>query len=537
MSGSLILIFSIIIFVLAYKFYGSFIVSKFDINDNNPTPAHTLRDDVDYVPAPKGILIGHHFASIAGAAPIIGPIVATTFGWLPALIWIIIGVVFIGSVHDFSALMASVRHQGKGIGDVIEKEVGAIGKLLFLGFTWLTLVLVIGVFTSIVADTFVNSPASASSSMFFMILAVVFGLLMKTGKINFNILTTVSVILLFSGVYFGNICPLSLSTNGWIWILLAYIVIASILPVWLLLQPRDFLSSFLLYAMIAVGIISVIIYNPTLTMPAIGNVTTNSSGAIFPFLFITIACGAISGFHSIVASGTTSKQLNKESDAKMVGYGSMLIEAVLAVLALITAACLSMGDYTSQMGAGGPVVVFSKGLAEFSKVLGLPYELVKNFVILTIGSFALTSLDTSARLAKYSWQELFTINDKKTPMANQYIAIAVTVLASGFLALTGLWKEIWPLFGAANQLLAALALLTIFIWMKRKNKGHLFFISIPMIFMYFVTVSALFSMSIKGFETGKTLQGSLSLTLLILAFVLLIIAIRALSKKGNVKDL
>jgi len=531
MSGSLILIISIILLVLAYRFYGSFIASKFNIDDKNITPAHRLRDDIDYIPAPKGVLIGHHFASIAGAAPIIGPIVATTFGWLPSLIWIVVGAVFIGSVHDFTSLMASIKHDGKGIGDIIEKEIGQVGKYLFLGFTWLTLILVIAVFAAVVSKSFVSSPASASSSLFFIVLAVIFGLILKSGKINFKLLTTIAVILLFSGVYLGNLLPVTLSINNWIYFLLGYIVVASLMPVWLLLQPRDFLSSFLLYSMMGVGIISIIMYNPTFEMPAIGNIANNKLGSIFPFLFITIACGAISGFHSIVASGTTSKQLNKESDAKMVGYGSMLIESILAVIALITSAYLTSDLYSSQMSSGGPIVIFSNGLAEFSKTLGLPYNLIKNFIILTIGSFALTTLDTSARLARYSWQEFFTINGKKSLMSNQYIAIGITVIAAGSLALTGLWKEIWPLFGAANQLLAALALLTIFIWMKKKNKGHLFFLMIPMIFMYSVTVSALAALSFKSFVAGNIMLGGLAFILLILALVLLVIGIPAIKRK------
>ena len=495
MNSFTLLIGSAIILLVAYIFYGGYLAKKWGVDDSRKTPAHTKYDGVDYVPAKSPVLLGHHFASIAGAGPIVGPIQAAIFGWIPVTLWVIIGSIFFGGVQDFGSLFASIRHDGKSIGEIIEANMGKKGKKLFALFAWLTLVLVVAAFANIVADNFVSTPQAASASVFFMILAVFFGIAVYRFKTPLLLSTIIGVILLFACIYLGFLFPLVLSKKVWILILMVYIFIASVTPVWILLQPRDYLNSYLLYAMIIGALLGIIILRPEIQMD--GFVGFNVNGQyLFPVLFVTVACGAISGFHSLVGSGTSSKQLYKESDSKKIGYGAMLIEGLLAIVALITVAYISNTQFGDLLANGGPVNVFSEGIANFMLSFGIPFTLGKTFTALAISAFALTSLDTATRLGRFIFQEFFDNDNaenkeenKKNPLTNMYVSTTITVVCSGLLAILG-YEKIWPIFGSANQLLAAISLMAIAIWLANTNRGCKEFI-IPIIFMFIVTIVSL----------------------------------------------
>jgi carbon starvation protein len=377
-----------------------------------------------------------------------------------------------------------------------------------------------------VAKTFHKSGESASASIYFIALAVIFGLLLFKNIVSFKTLTITGIILLGSGVYLCNLLPVHLTLNTWMLLLFGYIFLASVLPVWILLQPRDYLSSFLLYAIMIVAFVSIIFYNPQIQFKAFTGFTNESLGSVFPFLFVTIACGAISGFHSIVSSGTSSKQLNRESDGLPVAYGSMLVESLLAVIALITAVYLTQGEYASMLKDKGPIAIFAGGIAQFGTAIGIPVSYLSTFALLAISAFALTSLDTATRLARFSWQELF---NGHAILSNKYLATLLAVAAGGGLAFSGYWKQIWPLFGAANQMLAALALLAGYLWFKSKHKGHVYFLLLPMIFMYAVTLTAL-ALLVKNNLYGaeiSVLRAAIAAILFVLALILLIIGLRS----------
>ena len=416
--GIFLLFIAISVFLTAYKVYGNFLGSELQIDDNNSTPSHQQEDGIDYAPSKKPVLFGHHFASIAGVGPIVGPILAVAFGWIPVYLWIIVGAVFLGGVHDYASMVASIRHKGKTMGAIIEKYIGTTGKILFLIFTWATLILVIAVFGIIIANTFESIPSAGSSSIFFIAAAIIFGLLLNKYNLTLWIATLIGIVLLGVSVLLGQIFPLVLSKEIWIVILFVYVFIASVVPVWMLLQPRDYLNSFFLYAILLGGLIGVFFSNPSLSMPVFTSFYVEKLGLIFPVLFITVACGAISGFHSIVSSGTTSKQLNKESDAKFIGYGGMLLEGILAIIAMLSVSTLSMTDYISILDSEGPVSAFSTGVANFIgniPLLNFEFESTKSFIALGVAAFALTTLDTSTRLARYTFQEFFgTDIDNKT---------------------------------------------------------------------------------------------------------------------------
>jgi len=413
MSSILLIIIAIAAFVTAYLTYGKFISEKLALNNTKPTPAHVMKDGVDYVSAKVPILLGHHFASIAGAAPIIGPVTAAVFGWVPAFLWIVLGGIFFGGVQDFTSIVASVRHKGKSIGMIIQENIGVSGKKLFNLFAWLALVLVIAAFTIIVANTFVSVPSAGTASILFVIVAIIYGITVYRNNLPIIVGTLIGVALLFLSIWIGLQFPLYLSFSTWVWILLLYVIVASVTPVWILLQPRDYLNSFLLYSMLGGAIIGLFLYHPSIQMNAFGGFKTNL-GYLFPVLFITIACGAVSGFHSLIASGTTSKQLDKETDARMIGYGGMLLESLLAVVALITAVMLIPGDYSHMItDGGGPVALFSAGVGAFLTKLGIPLGVGKSFTALVVSAFALTSLDTGARLGRYVFQEFFEKDQDK----------------------------------------------------------------------------------------------------------------------------
>ena len=499
MNSFVLIVFASVSFILGYLFYGRYIARKLGIDPKRETPAHTMTDNVDYVPAKMPVLLGHHFASIAGAAPIIGPITAAVFGWVPVFLWIVLGSIFLGAVHDMTSQVASVRHKGQSVGKVIEAYMGERGKQLFLIFAWATLVLVIAAFTIVVSKTFVATPAVSTASILFIFLAIVFGFSVYRMKAGLAVSTVIGVILLLVCVWFGVKFPLAPSADTaqaqyiWSWILLAYIFVASVTPVWILLQPRDYLNSFLLYLVLIGAFVGLLFKHPDVQMPAFAAFVDPKLGSLFPILFVTVACGAISGFHSLVASGTTAKQLNSERDAKPVGYGAMLIEGTLAVIALLTAIILVKSDYVSHLAAKGPISVFSAGVGGFVAKLGVPLHVGITFAALAVSAFALTSLDTATRLGRFAFQEFFRTenpNAAQKVLTNRFVATFFTVLPGGILALSGSWTAIWPIFGAANQLLAALALLAGTVWLARKQKQN-HFLRYPMYFMFAVTLSAL----------------------------------------------
>ncbi len=529
MNALTLVLVSSVIFIIAYVTYGAWLAKQWGVDVKRKTPAHTKGDGVDYVPAKAPVLLGHHFASIAGAGPIVGPITAAMFGWVPVVLWIIVGGIFFGGVQDFGSLFASIRHDGKSIGEVIEVNMGKRGKKLFAIFAWLTLLLVVAAFTNIVADTFVSVPQAATASVLFIALAIAFGFAVYRRGVSLAWGSVIGVVLLFICIALGNMFPLALSKEVWIGILMVYIFVASVTPVWILLQPRDYLNSFLLYAMIIGAVLGLFITRPTLQLEAFTGFSVKGQ-YLFPMLFVTVACGAISGFHSLVGSGTSSKQLDSEMDAKVVGYGGMLIECVLAIIAIITAAYVSK----EKLGElGGAINVFSDGIGNFMQSFGIPISVGKPFVALAVSAFALTSLDTATRLARFIFQEFFgdAKAEKQSILTNRYVSTLVTVILGGTLSIYG-YAKVWPVFGSANQLLAALALLAVAVWLKHSGKNYKMF-TIPMTFMFVVTVVALFFLIKTNFVAKNYILVVFPVLLLVLAFVLAYQAVTELTKPAS----
>ena len=570
MNAAVLLIISIAILVVGYIFYGGWLSKKWGVDPNKVTPAHTMEDGVDYVPAKAPVLMGHHFSSIAGAGPINGPIQAAVFGWVPVALWVLIGGIFFGGVHDFGALFASVRNKGKSIGTVIEDSIGLKAKRLFLIFAYLTLLLVVAAFASIVANTFkatflengavdiAASSANASTAMisiFFIVLAIFFGFFVYRRNAPLGISTIIGVALIAIAMVVGlKWHPLYLSYETWMIICGIYILVASVTPVWILLQPRDYLSSFLLYGMMILAVVGIIGCHPSIdTMPAFTGFkdtlapTGSSIGYLFPALFVTIACGAISGFHSLVGSGTTAKQLNREQDAQPIAYGGMLIESALAIISLCAVAYIwkDYADGTTVV----PTAVFAGGLsAMLGELFGAGAQSVTySLLILAVSAFCLTSLDTATRLARYMFQEFWmkpgeSIKDMtgaRKVLTNPYVATAITVVIGIALGMTG-YAKIWALFGAANQLLAALGLLAVAAWLGkigRNNKMFLF----PMAFMLIVTLTSLVftiitqvNLIASGADvTWGIVRGVIAVLLIILAIDLVVEGVKTLSKQAK----
>ncbi len=525
MNGIELILTALVVYIAAYKFYGSFISKRLEVNNAKETPSHTMYDGIDYCPAKAPVLLGHHFASIAGAGPIVGPVIAAGFGWVPVYLWIIFGAIFIGGVHDYSTIIASIRHQSKSIGYIIESYMGISGKKLFLIFAWATLILVIAVFAIIIADTFTHIPSSGTSSILFIVLAVLFGLSIYRMKAPLWIATIIGVFLLALCIPAGELFPIKLSVLWWQIILFVYIFIASVTPVWILLQPRDYLNSFFLYALIAGSVIGIFFTVPSINLPAFSKFSLDKVGYLFPALFVTVACGAISGFHSIVGSGTTAKQLNKETDGRIIGYGGMLIEGLLAVISLIAAASMFNNEFITILTTKGPVPAFSTGVARFLEsipMLNISHSSAEIFVALAVSAFALTSLDTATRLARYMFQEYFETSGKAvktTFINNRFVSTGITVFFGAALTLSGQSMSIWPVFGSANQLLAALALLALTVWVANLKKNYLFTL-IPMIFMFAVTLTALGMLIYTNLIAANFILSVISALLFILAVML-----------------
>lgn len=529
---------SILVLALGYRFFGGFLEKKLKINPKQKTPAHVLYDGVDYVPAPAPVLLGHHFSSIAGAGPVVGPIIAAlAFGWLPALLWVLVGSIFIGGVHDFTAVVASIRHQGRSIAEIANKYLSKRLYKLFLVFIWLTLLYVLIVFVDLTAATFAADGGVASSSIQFMILAVLFGLALYRLKVKTLPATLIFVPLVFLSVYLGQLLPISAplqifgsTQKFWSTVLLVYCFFASVLPVWILLQPRDYLSSFLLYASILAGFFGILFTcrGSELLYPAfIG--FNSSSGALFPFLFVTIACGAISGFHAIVSGGTTSKQLSTEKDAKPIGYGSMLIEAVVAVIALSTLMLLTKAG---ALAIKDPQQIYATGIAKFVSIFGISPKIGFSFGLLALSTFLLTTLDTATRLGRYILEEYFELKHK----GSRYLSTVITLIVPTIFSLITLrdahgnivpaWKAIWPVFGTSNQLLAALTLLVITVWLAKK-KISTWFTFWPMIFMFIITLWAL---AILISQYALSAVGIIAIILFVLAVALALESFRIVAK-------
>ncbi|MBI4882269.1 MAG: carbon starvation protein A [Planctomycetes bacterium] len=540
MSTALLLVLAIVLLLLAYFTYGRLVSRWLGVDPSRRTPAHELRDGIDYVPARRSVLLGHHFASIAGAAPIIGPVTAIAYGWGPVFLWIVVGGIFLGAVHDLSSLVASIRHRGRSIGEVVEAHLGYAGRVLFLIFSWTALILVIAAFAIVVARTFQEVPEAATASLFFIVLALAFGGAIYGLKAPFVPSTVVGVLLLFGGIWLGHVLPLRLPVDAWLWILFAYVFAASVLPVHLLLQPRDYLNSFLLYAVLLLGVLGVCVANPEIQAPAFTSLRTEDLGWLFPMLFVTVACGAISGFHSLVSSGTTAKQLDREADAQFVGYGAMLVESLLAVLALVAVAWLPAGEYAAFMakGTSNPVAAFSSGLGRLLGELGLPAAGAKSFVALAVSAFALTSLDTATRLARFAFQEFFAPRRRaaeegapapRLPLLaqNRYLATLISVAVAASLAYSGSLGQLWPVFGSANQLLAALALLAVSVWLAHRARRN-FFVVAPMLVMFAVTLSSLGLLAWQNL-LGQGQNVVLGVTAVLLLGVALVLAALAFS--------
>ncbi len=576
MNGLLLLIISVAVLVVGYIFYGRWLCRQWGVGEgDHPTPAHTMEDGVDYVPAPAPVLMGHHFSSIAGAGPITGPIGAAGFGWLACTLWILIGGIFFGGVHDFGALFASVRHGGRSIGEIISVNMSKRAKMLFLIFSYLTLILVVAAFASIVAGTFgatfdesgaVNIEASTANarvamvSLLFILIAIVFGFLVYRRNAPMAVASVAGIVAIVAIIAIGmNFHPIYLSSHTWMWICGVYIAIASVTPVWILLQPRDYLSSFLLYAMLALAVVAVVLARPDMSSMAavnfkvITNPDTGAGNPIFPVLFTTIACGAISGFHSLVSSGTTSKQLDKETDAKPIAYGGMLLECVLAILTLCAVAyAFKWNAENPDATLAGATAIFGGGLAHMidDSIPGT-YDILYTLLVLTYSAFCLTSLDTATRLARFMFQEFWLDGSKgETPenvtgykkvLSNPYVATLITVVLGVLLGLNG-YEKIWALFGSANQLLAGLGLLAVATWLGNIGKNNKMFL-FPMGFMLFVTIASLLintknqisTISDGGADWGPYVQAILGVLLVVLAVILAIegIATIANGKKKN----
>ena len=505
MNSLVIILIAMAVLVAGYVFYGRWLAKKWGIDEKAKTPAFTHEDGEDFVPSSKFTVFSHQFSSIAGAGPVTGPILASVFGWVPVLLWLLIGGLFFGAVQDFGALYASVKNEGKSMGMIIEKYIGKTGRKLFMLFCWLFTLLVIAAFTDMVAGTFVGTGledasvayangSAASISMLFIVVAVIFGLIQKkVGKMNEWVKAVVAIGLLVVMFAVGMHLPIYASKTAWIYIIMAYLFLASVLPMWLLMQPRDYMTTFMLLGMIIGAVVGVVVAHPQMQLNAFNGFNVNGSG-LFPTLFVTIACGAVSGFHSLVSSGTSSKTVSNEKDMPMIGYGAMVVESLLGIVALVVVGAVAVGGTKPE---GTPFAIFSSGVAGFLEKLGVPVQVATVFMTMCVSALALTSLDSVARIGRMSFQELFygesTDPKQMTPaqrvLTNKYFATVIT-LFFGYLLTLGGYSNVWPLFGSANQLLAAMVLIALAVFLKTTGRTG-WTLYIPMFVMLAVTFTAL----------------------------------------------
>ena len=567
MSALLILIVAVVLLALGYVFYGSWLAKQWGVDPNRETPAHTSYDGKDFVPANPAVLMGHHFSSIAGAGPINGPIQAAVFGWVPVFLWCVLGGIFFGAMHDFGALFASIRHNGGSVGEIMKDSMGVKAQRLFIVFALAVLILVIASFTAVVAGTFVSVDPSAATyaangstamtSILFIVIAAIFGFFVYRKNAKIGPATVVGIIGIIAIVFLGQHIGLHFSRTFWVLFIAVYVTVASLLPVWILLQPRDYLSSFLLYAMMIIAVIAIVggSFTGAATMegPAFYGWKNPAGQPLFPFLFITVACGACSGFHSLISSGTSSKQINNEKDAQIIGYGSMVIESALGVISLIAVMVV-----WSQTSAGGgdrfmlsaPPTIFAGGIATmFASFAGeKSYPVIYNLFTLAVSVFALTSLDSATRLCRYLFAELLTPEGKthedltgaakffSTPIVSTLIMVVIGC-GMGFMGLS----QIRSVFGSANQLLAGVAMLAVCTWLGKIGRNNKMFF-FPMVFMLCATITALCFTIINGFKAiaagtqwGTYFQVIWSIILVILAVILAVTAFKTLSEQGKKK--
>ena len=509
MNTLVIVLIAAVVLVCAYAGYGRWLAKTWGIDPNAKTPAVRLEDGKDYVPTNGWTVFAHQFSSIAGAGPVTGAIQAAAFGWLPVLLWVLIGGVFFGAVTDFGALYASVKNDGKSMGLLIEKYIGKTGRKLFLLFCWLFCGIVIAAFADMVAGTFnayvttdgvtslsdaaVTNGSAGMVSIMFMVFAVIFGLIQK--KFNFSgwkeaVIGIVFIVLSF---VIGMNCPLIFGKAAWSYITFVYIFFAAVLPMWLLKQPRDYMTTFMFGAMIAGAVIGLVVAHPAMNLPVFTGFNNEKLGTMFPILFVTVACGAVSGFHGLVSSGTSSKTVENEKDMLKVGYGAMVLESLLAVLALCVAGAAAAADGTPASGT--PFQIFSRGVAGFFEMFGVPVSVATVFMTMCVSALALTSLDAVARIGRMSFQELFSVDDMEHAegwrklFCNVYFSTFIT-LAFGFLLTQIGYANIWPLFGSANQLLSALVLATLCVFLKVTGRNNKMLFP-PLVIMLCVTFTAL----------------------------------------------
>ena len=529
MNGLLLLGIASIILIAAYLLYGRYLVKTWGIDPNAKTPAVEREDGVDFVPSSKWEVFAHQFSSIAGAGPVTGPVMAMIWGWLPAFLWIIVGGIFFGAIQDFGALYASVKSKGKSMGQLIEDYIGRKGRRLFFLFAWLFTLLVIAAFADMVAGTFngfsadgaqlAPNASAASISILYVFVAIAFGLFLRKTKIGGWKQAVLAIVLIVAMLALGIAFPIYLDKTSWIYIIFVYIFFASVTPMWLLKQPRDYLTTFLFIAMIAAAVIGVFISNPQISTPAYTGFTT-SSGYLFPTLFVTIACGAVSGFHSLVSSETSSKQIANEKDMLQVGYGSMLLESLLAVLVIVVVGSLTSLSASGVLDANLSAMALADGATPFTKFsvgvtglvaqLGLPQEWGLCIMTMFVSALALTSLDAVARIGRMSFQEFFEVDRNENPsgilrfLTNKYTATVITLLGGYLLSLGG-YNNIWPLFGSANQLLAAMVLIALSVFLKVTGRKG-FMLYVPMTLMLVVTMTSLgmsiYNICMKLFVNG-----------------------------------
>lgn len=545
MNGLTLVGIAIVVFVAAYAGYGRWLVKTWGIDPKAKTPAVQYEDGQDYAPASRFTVFSHQFSSITGAGPVTGPIIAAMFGWAPALLWLLVGGVFFGAVQDFTALYASVKNKGKSMGMLIEQYVGKTGRRLFLLFCWLFTLLVLAAFADILANTFqgmtktgelnVAGAQAASISMLYIVVAMGFGEYIRrfkpTGAVKFAVAIVLVVVMFAAGMQ----CPLYFDADTWRYVTFGYCFIASVLPMWLLMEPRDYLSSFLLLGMVFGGVVGVLVANPTLNMPAFVGFEVNGQ-SMFPILFITIACGAVSGFHSLVSSGTSSKAVESERDMLCVGYGAMLVESLLGVVALVIACAAASNGVLPK---GTPFQIFGNAVGGFFQMFGLPVSVSTCVVTMCVSALAMTTIDSVARIGRMSFQELFTPSEGETagPAAslcmNTYFSTTITLVLAFLLCKAG-YMNIWPLFGAGNQLLSALVLISLAVFLRTTGrKGWMLYV--PMTFMFIVTMTALV-MSVVGIVT-KLQAGTFVVMVdglqLVLALALMTLAVLVVKHCGK----
>ena len=570
MNGLTLLLGATALFLVGYAVYSKFLSRVLGIDPSRPTPAHTRQDGCDYVPAHPTVLFGHHFAAIAGAGPIVGPVLAAEFGWASVTLWIVFGCILIGAAHDMIALFLSVRHDGESIGSVIGTILGRPGKILFLLFSWSALILVVAEFNRQIAGTFVADPAIATASLLFIGEAILFGLCVYRFKMPVLWASLIFVPLMFAFVWIGNVIPFDIvkllgitpETAGMVWILtlLVYCFFASTCPVWILLQPRDYLNAYLLYAMMALGFLGVFIAHPTLNIDAFAGFSavgrSGGTDMLFPFLFVTVACGACSGFHALVASGTTAKQLSSEKSIRPIAYGGMLLEGVLAMIALIGVAgtYLNQADYVAAVQAKEPVQMFASTIAGFCVKLftglGLGAEtgkrIAESFMLLSVSAFLMTTVDAGTRLARFSWQELvsaFRGGEEKEAATraaspaykvchNMYVGTFVVVALAAALLLGNpkAAKQLWTIFASANQLLASLTLLAATLWFI-KNRKPCWMTAVPMVLMLGVSSWALSAILLKACRGGAWTLAAASAFLSAVAVALVCFAVNKFCRR------